>query len=160
VPPEWLDTALACTSCSEEYDQDLDECPACGHPDADVVERGSVGRFWRLSRSAPRARHPDKSRRPWESPPGRIARRWYRAKGLTKQITVERVERSTGRVYYRRSRVRKELFAHRRGFLCVNDGAAFASQLARALKPLSAAGRRGGRHNPTQRNSPVPCSDA
>ena len=34
---------------------------------------------------------------------------------------------------YRRSTVRKRLFAHGRGFLCVNDGAEFASQLARYL---------------------------
>jgi ribosomal protein S17 len=64
---------------------------------------------------------------------GRVLRRWYHAKGLTKEITVMRVERSTGRIYYRRSRKRKRLLAHNRGFVTVNDGPAFASQLARHL---------------------------
>jgi ribosomal protein S17 len=62
---------------------------------------------------------------------GRVMRRWYRAKRLTKQITVERVDRATGRVYVRRSRIRKRLFAHNRGFAAVNGGPAFDSQLAR-----------------------------
>jgi hypothetical protein len=44
-----------------------------------------------------------------------------------------RVEQPTGRVYYRRSHKRKRLFAHNRGFVIVNDGPAFASQLARYL---------------------------
>lgn len=60
---------------------------------------------------------------------GRIARSWYRAKGLTKAITVERVDQATGRVTYRRSTVRRKLFAHARGFICLNDGAAFAAHL-------------------------------
>jgi hypothetical protein len=48
---------------------------------------------------------------------GRVLRRWHRVKGLTKQVTVaRRVEQTTGRVYYRRSRKRKRLFAHNRGF--------------------------------------------
>jgi hypothetical protein len=68
---------------------------------------------------------------------GRIARRWYRAKCLTKTVTVQRVEQATGRVTHRRSNVRKRLFTHGRGFLCVNDGADFASQLARYLASLS-----------------------
>ncbi|HZK51242.1 MAG TPA: hypothetical protein VFD47_06740, partial [Actinomycetota bacterium] len=29
-----------------EYDQDRDECPECGCPEADVVEQGGVGWFW------------------------------------------------------------------------------------------------------------------
>lgn len=37
---------------------------------------------------------------------------------------------------YRRSTVRKRLFVQRRGFLCMNDGAAFASQLAWHLADL------------------------
>jgi len=48
---------------------------------------------------------------------GRIARRWYRAKGLTKTISVQRVEQSTGRVTYRLSTVRKPAVIHGRGFL-------------------------------------------
>jgi hypothetical protein len=64
---------------------------------------------------------------------GRVLRRWYRSKGLTKQVTVVRVEQSTGCVYYRRSRKRKRLFARNRGFVAVNDAPAMASQLARYL---------------------------
>jgi hypothetical protein len=45
---------------------------------------------------------------------GRVLRRWYRAKRLTKQITVQRVERATGRVRYRRCRRRKQLLLHNR----------------------------------------------
>jgi hypothetical protein len=50
---------------------------------------------------------------------------------------VQRVEQPTGRVTYRRSTVRKRLFVHGRGFLCVNDGAEFAFQLARYLTDLT-----------------------
>ena len=64
---------------------------------------------------------------------GRIARRWYRAKRLTKQVTRRRVNQATGRERYRRTTVRKQLFTHARGFICVNDGAAFAAQLGRGL---------------------------
>jgi hypothetical protein len=39
---------------------------------------------------------------------GRVLRRWYRAKRLTKQITVQRVDRATGHVRYRRCRKRKQ----------------------------------------------------
>jgi RNA polymerase subunit RPABC4/transcription elongation factor Spt4 len=138
VPREWLTTVLVCTDCGAEYDQDLDECPGCGCFEADVVEQGSVGRFWGY-----RGLHRELAIRQVTSEigiaAGRIARRWYRAKGLTKRITVERVEQSTGRVTYRRSTVRKRLFAHGRGFLCVNDGSAFASQLARYLADLPTA---------------------
>lgn len=65
-----------------------------------------------------------------------LRRRWYRAKRLTKQITVQRVERTTGRVRYRRCRKRKQLMAHNREFVIVNDGPAVASQLARYLNAL------------------------
>lgn len=139
VPAEWLTTELVCVDCGAGYEQDRDECPDCGCPDADVVETGSVGRFWGY-----RGLHRELAIR--QVTPevgiaaGRIARRWYRAKGLTKTITTERVEQATGRVRYRRSTVRKRLFVHGRGFLCVNDGSAFASQLARYLGDLPAAG--------------------
>jgi RNA polymerase subunit RPABC4/transcription elongation factor Spt4 len=132
VPPDWLDTALLCTSCAEEYEEDLNECPACGHPQADALERGSVGRFWgyRGLNCNLAIRH--------VTPvvgltAGRIARRWYRAKGLTKTVMARRINRSTGKVRYRRTRARRRLFAHGRGFICVNDASAFASQLASAL---------------------------
>ena len=86
-----------------------------------VTEEGSVGRFWGY-----RGLHRELAIR--QVTPevgiaaGRIARRWYRAKGLTKTVTVQRVEQATGRVPHRRSTVRKRLFSHGRGFLCVNDG--------------------------------------
>jgi len=68
---------------------------------------------------------------------GRIMRRWYRAKRLTKRITVQRLEQATRRTYTRHSTVRKRLFSHNRGFATVNDGPAFASQLARYLNSRS-----------------------
>jgi len=52
----------------------------------------------------------------------------HRAKGLTKTVTVQRVEQFTGRVTYRRSTVRKRLFVHAR-----DDAADSPSQLARYL---------------------------
>ena len=132
VPSEWLTTVLVCTDCTAEYDEDRDECPECGCPDADVVEQGSVGRFWGyrgLHRAlAVRQVTPDVG-----IAAGRIARRWYRAKGLTREVTVQRVQQATGRITYRGSRVRKQLFPQGRGFVCVNDGSAFASQVARYL---------------------------
>ncbi|MGH3897206.1 MAG: hypothetical protein ACRDTA_02935, partial [Pseudonocardiaceae bacterium] len=57
-----------------------------------------------------------------------------------------RVERVTGRVRYRRSRKRKRLFAHGRGFVVVNDGPGFATQLARYLNGLVKGVPGGGRH--------------
>ena len=114
-----------------------DECPECGCPEADIVEQGSVGRFWgyRGLRRALAVRQvtPDVG-----IAAGRVARRWYRAKRLTREVTVQRVEQATGRVTCRRSRVRKRLFAYGLGFVCVNDGPAFASQLARYLAELGA----------------------
>ncbi|MGH3923318.1 MAG: hypothetical protein ACRDTT_10690 [Pseudonocardiaceae bacterium] len=74
---------------------------------------------------------------------GRVLRRWYRAKGLTKRVTVRRVRRATGGVRYRRSRRRKRLFTHGRGFVIVNDGPAFAAQLARYLSGWVAGGLGG-----------------
>lgn len=135
VPPEWVSTMLVCTTCAEEYEADIDQCPACGHPDADLIERGRVGRFWGY-----RALHRTLAVR--QVTPsvgiiaGRIARRWYRAKCLTKRVTVKRVEQSTGRIRYRWSRVRKPLFVHARGYLCVNNGPVYASQLARYIATL------------------------
>jgi hypothetical protein len=136
VPQEWLSGVLACDDCGAEYDAELDECPDCGSLDAELVDAGAgPGRFWGYRGLRPvlavRQVTPAVGIQA-----GRVMRRWYRAKRLTKQITVERVERSTGRVYTRRSRVRKRLFVHNRGFACVNDGPGFASQLARYLASL------------------------
>lgn len=63
----------------------------------------------------------------------RLIRRWARAQGTTRQVTKERVDTTTGRIYYRKTRVRVKRLAGGRGFVSVNDGAAFTSQLARWL---------------------------
>jgi hypothetical protein len=133
VPPEWLSVALVCEDCGAEYDAECDECPDCGSLDAELVETGAgPGRFWGYRGLTPvlatRQVSPDTG-----IAAGRVLRRWYRAKGLTKTVLVERVEQTTGRVRSRRTRKRRRLFAHGRGFACVNDGPAFASQLARHL---------------------------
>ncbi|MEV1291925.1 hypothetical protein [Pseudonocardia sp. NPDC049635] len=65
---------------------------------------------------------------------GRIARRWGRAQQTWKM----RVEQSTGRVRYRRSRSRVKLMTNGgRGWIAVNDGPAFAAGLARYLDQLA-----------------------
>lgn len=63
----------------------------------------------------------------------RTLRRWARAQGTTRQVTRPRVEQETGRVRYRNTRVRVKRLAGGRGFVSVNDGAQFASALARHL---------------------------
>jgi hypothetical protein len=117
--------------------------PGVRLPGADVVEQGSVGRFWgyRGLRRALAVRQvtPDVG-----IAAGRIARRWYRAKGLTKTVMVQRVDQATGRVSHRRSTIRKRLFGHGRGFVCVNDGSAFASQLARYLTDRTSSSSQSG----------------
>jgi hypothetical protein len=145
VPPEWLTSALVCEDCGTAYDEDRDECPECGCLDAELVDSGAgPGRFWGYRGLRP-VLAPRQVALAIGIQAGRVLRRWYRAKGLTRTILVERVEQATGRVYTRRSRKRKRLFAHNRGFAIVNDGPAFASQLARYLNGLSESGLpRGG----------------
>jgi hypothetical protein len=135
VPREWCTAVLVCDDCDAEYDSDRDDCPDCGSIEAELVEHGTgPGRFWGY-----RGLRPVLAVR--QVTPavgihaGRILRRWYRAKRLTKTVTVERVEQATGRIYTRRSRVPKRLFADGRGFAVVNHGPALASQLARQLLP-------------------------
>jgi hypothetical protein len=67
---------------------------------------------------------------------GRLLRRWARAQGTTRQTTRARVNQATGRVRYRNSRVRVRRLLGCRGWVSVNDGAAFASQIARYLAGL------------------------
>ncbi|WP_207908674.1 hypothetical protein [Pseudonocardia endophytica] len=136
VPREWCTTVLVCDGCGSEYD-DRDECPDCGSVEAELVEHGTgPGRFWGYRGLAPvlaiRQVSPDIGVQA-----GRLLRRWYRAKRLTKTVIVERVERSTGRIYTRQTRTRKQLFKHSRGFATVNDGPAFAAHLARNLSPTT-----------------------
>ncbi|MFF8281069.1 hypothetical protein ACF05T_34320 [Streptomyces lateritius] len=66
----------------------------------------------------------------------RLLRRYARSQGTTRQVTVRRVDTRTGTIRYRKSRVRAERMRGGRGFLCVNDGPALASQLARAVDRL------------------------
>lgn len=132
VPEEWISCYLICDECGRDYDSDRDECPDCGHPDAEVVELGSAGRFWgyRGLRPVLAARHVT----PQDGiHAGRILRRWYRSKGLTKRVQCERVDQTTGRVTHRTTTVRKQLFRDNRGFVIVNDAPAMASQLGRCL---------------------------
>ena len=59
-----------------------------------MTEEGSVGRFWGY-----RGLHRELAIRQVTSDvgiaSGRVARRWYRAKGAMKTVTVQRVEPST-----------------------------------------------------------------
>lgn len=83
---------------------------------------------------------------------GRLLRRWAHAQGTTRQVTVRRVRGGavtsgyseviglTGSnvlhsrtVRYRNSRVRVSRLPNNRGWVSVNDGAAFSSQIARWL---------------------------
>jgi hypothetical protein len=124
---------LVCDDCGAEYDPDRDECPDCGSLDAELVDvGGGPGRFWgyRGLRAVLAVRQVTPA---VGIQAGRILRRWYRAKGLTKKVSVPRVEQATGRVRIRHATVRKRLFLHNRGFAIVSDGPAFASQLARYL---------------------------
>jgi hypothetical protein len=75
------------------------------------------------------------TRAPWRAlryPEGRD-----RANGLTKQVTVVRVEPTTGRVYYRRSHKRKRLFAHSGGFASLRLTAGALYLRYRARRPAS-----------------------
>ena len=48
---------------------------------------------------------------------GRVLRRWYRAKGLTRHMGRQRVDQHTGRVTIRTTTVRRRLFAANRAAL-------------------------------------------
>lgn len=63
----------------------------------------------------------------------RIVRRWARAQGTTRQVLAPRVNHETGQVRYRKQRRRVDRLRSGRGWVSVNDGPAFASQLARWL---------------------------
>jgi hypothetical protein len=83
---------------------------------------------------------------------GRLLRRWAHAQGTTRQVTVCRTRGgeaqsaygeviglagaqvlASRKVRYRNSRVRVNRLPDNRGWVSVNDGAAFASQIARWL---------------------------
>jgi hypothetical protein len=118
-----------------EYEADLHECPDC--LDAELVETGcGPGRFWGYRGLTPvlaaRQVTPDVG-----IAAGRVLRRWYRTKGLTQTVLVQRIEQNTGRVRSRRTWKRRRLFARGRGFACVNDGPVFTFQLARYLTAIT-----------------------
>lgn len=94
---------------------------------------------------------------------GRLLRRWARAQGTTRQVTVKRTRGGgvvsaysdvTGlagaavlesrRVRYRTSRARVRRLAQCRGWVSVNDGAEFCSQIARWLALAAQTGVQRG----------------
>lgn len=64
---------------------------------------------------------------------GRVLRRWSRAQGQRRVTVRPRVEKATGRIRYRNTSTRVTRMHRNRGWVSVNDGAAFASQIARYL---------------------------
>src|SRR5690625_974874 len=76
---------------------------------------------------------------------GRVLRRWAHAQGVTRQMSVERINTRTGEVRRRTVRRPAVRLAANRGFVSVNDGASMGAMLARwvsATEPESAADRR------------------
>ena len=98
VRPEMLPAAQVCDDCGTEYDADRGDCPDCDCLDAGLVDMdagpdgsgatAACNPFW----------PPVRSHAAVGIAAGRMLRRWYRAKYLTKTVPVERVERATGRV--------------------------------------------------------------
>src|SRR5690606_28030961 len=91
---------------------------------------------------------------------GRTVRRWAKAQGTTRQVTVTRTDTSTGEP--RRGRVRRPVRrvtgGYGRGYVTVNDGAACLEQLPRAIRLASAdpLPRKRGRHPGPEDVPPVP----
>lgn len=126
-------------------------------PDAWTGPGDGPGRFWgyRQMERVPRA--VEVSPRDAQQA-ARLIRRWARAKGITQEVRAPRVRggrvipkehevvglagaqlvESRGRVRHRRSRRRVDRMRNGAGWVSVNDGAAFASQLARWLAQLRA----------------------
>jgi hypothetical protein len=106
---EWLTSVLLCDDCGREYSEDRDECPECGCLDAELVDTGGgPGRFlgYRSLRPVLAIRQVSPA---VGSPPGAYYAAGTAPKRLTQQITVQRVERASGHVRYRRCRKRKEV---------------------------------------------------
>ena len=99
--------------------KDREECLECSCLDAELVDTGGgPGRFSGYRNLRPvLAIHQVLSQSRWGIAAGRVLRRWYRAKRLTNQISVQRVERATGHVRYRYSRKRKQRLRGGRGRL-------------------------------------------
>lgn len=90
---------------------------------------GAFWRYWHLE-PATATRHVSPEAKHQTS---RLLRRWARAQGTTRQVSRPRVEQSTGRIRYRKTRVPVKRLSGGAGWVAVNDGAAFASQIARYL---------------------------
>lgn len=94
----------------------------------------SVGRFWGVAGIEYQLRNvdldPQLAARVW-----RVLRHVRRAKGVTREVRVPRVNHKTGEVRYRKVR-RRAAAGGTAGWVAVNDGAAVASQLARFLSSL------------------------
>lgn len=69
----------------------------------------------------------------------RLVRRWAKAQGTTRQVRAPRVNRTTGELRYRNVRRRVKRMKYGRGWVSVNDGPAFASQMARWLSSVDRA---------------------
>jgi hypothetical protein len=69
----------------------------------------------------------------------RLLRRWSKAQGVTRQVSVERIDTKTGRVRTRQVRRPVRRLRAGSGWVAVNDGAAFGAQLARALAVIGTA---------------------
>jgi len=150
-PPRMAVGRLVCDDYGGEYDPDRDECPECGCLDAELVETGAgPGRFWGYRGLQPvlAARQVIPA---FGIAGGRVLRRWYRAKGLTKTLLVQRVDKTTSRVSLLRSRKRRRLFAHGRASPASTTVRRAPTALAPGLREVLAGvgdplKRRGVRH--------------
>src|SRR5690606_13807245 len=87
-------------------------------------------------------------------------RRWAKAQGTTRQVTVTRTDTSTGQTRRRKVRrpVRRMTGGYGRGYVTVNDGPAFLEQLTRAIELTSTdpLPRKRGRDPEPENVPPVP----
>jgi RNA polymerase subunit RPABC4/transcription elongation factor Spt4 len=140
VPHEWQDIIIACLGCAGEYNQDLDKCPTCGSLERAATERTCAGRYWGY-RGLHRVLAVRQVNPHVAIAAGRIARRWHRScrrrptSGDSTPGARARLSRPSTK------QAGRTLFAHCRGFLCVNDGASFAAQLLRAAYYMARDGR-------------------
>lgn len=96
----------------------------------------SVGRFWGVAGIAYQLREVELDPRDVDAV-WRVLRKVRAARGVTREIRVPRVNQRTGEIRYRTVR-RRARSGGTAGWIAVNDGAAFASQLARWLTTRTA----------------------
>lgn len=107
-------------------------------------EKASAGRFWFIWGLEKKKTSVEISNDDWIQA-RRILRNWYRSKRLTKKVSRprQRFDTATGelvRTFSRKTTVRRELFKGANGgWVSVNFGPGFASDLARALALLHTA---------------------